>query len=36
MTIDLIENPKMPSLFKLLEEESMLKGSDAGLLKKYN
>jgi myosin heavy subunit len=31
-----IENPKTPSLFKLLDEECMIKGSDNGLLKKYN
>lgn len=34
--IELIENPKAPSLFKLLDEECMIKGTDENLLKKYN
>jgi myosin heavy subunit len=38
LTIDLIENPAKPSLFKLLDEECMKKGSgnDNNLLKQYN
>lgn len=32
----MIENPKAPSLFKLLDEECMIKGTDNGLLKKQN
>jgi len=31
-----IESPKQPSLFKLLDEECMMKGNDPNLLKKYN
>lgn len=34
--IDLIEQAAKPSLFKLLDEEIMIKGSDNGVLKKYN
>lgn len=34
LTIDLIENNR--GLFKLLDEECMIKGTDAKLLKKYN
>lgn len=36
--IDLIESvkPTVPSLFKLLDEECMIKGTDLKLLKKYN
>jgi len=38
MCIDLIESikPNIPSLFKLLDEECMMKGTDLKLLKKYN
>ena len=36
MCIDLIEHPRTPSLFKLLDEECMIKGTDLALLKKYN
>lgn len=38
MCIDLIESTKVPSLFKLLDEECMMKGSgsDMKLLKRYN
>jgi myosin heavy subunit len=36
LTIDLIEHPKNMSIFKLLDEECLLKGNDINLLKKYN
>jgi len=35
VTIDLIEHPRQASLFKILDEECMIKGSDTGLIKKY-
>ena len=34
--IDVIESSKTPSLFKLLDEECMIKGTEVNLLKKYN
>ena len=34
--IDLFEHVRNPSLFKLLDEECMIKGTENGLLKKYN
>lgn len=36
VTIDLIEDPRQPSLFKILDEECMIKGTDQGLYKKYS
>ena len=34
--IDLIENPRQKSLFKVLDEECMLKSSDTALIRKLN
>ena len=34
--IELIENPKSLSLFKFMDEECMVKGNDANLLKKFH
>ena len=34
--IELIECPKIKSLFKIMDEECMIKGNDEALLKKFN